>query len=215
MITKKIMAEFFGTALFLAIIVGSGIMGSALAAGNDAVALLANSIVTGAGLYVLISLLGPISGGHFNPAVSLVCWRNGNIDLKQLFGYWICQFFGGIIGVFLTHIMFEFPIYEFSTKPRSGIGQWVSEFVGTLILLSVIKIGIRVQKEGVPAFVALTVVGGYWFTSSTFFCNPAVTVARSLTSTFAGIQPRDAISFLIVQLLAAGVFIVISKRSLD
>ena len=200
---NKIIIEFIGAALLLAIITGSGIMGEALGAGNAAVALLGNSIATGCGLYVLISLLGPISGAHFNPVVSIMMWRAGVLNIQILFGYIAAQITGAIAGVRLTHILFNLPIIQTSTKPRHGLGIWMSEFVSTLILLFVIHLGVKYSKEKIAMLVAMTVTAGYWFTSSTFFANPAVTLARSLTNTFVGIAPADIIGFVTAQLLAA------------
>lgn len=194
--------EFIGTALLLAVITGSGIMGESLSAGSAAVALLGNSIATGCGLYVLITLLGPISGAHFNPAVSLMMWRAGKLNSQTLFGYVAAQITGAISGVWLTHLMFAMPIIQASTKPRHGLGIWVSELVSTLVLLSVIRLGIKYANEKIAMLVALTVTAGYWFTSSTFFSNPAVTIARSLTNTFVGIQPEDLLGFVTAQLVA-------------
>ena len=205
-ITLQLIAEFFGTTLLLAIVTGSGIMGESLSAGNAAVALLGNSIATGCGLYVLITLLAPISGAHFNPAVSVMMWRNGTFSIHALLGYVATQFAGAIAGVWLTHVMFSLPIIQASTKPRHGLGIWVSEFFATLILLSVIRLGIKYANEKVAMLVALTVTAGYWYTSSTFFANPAVTLARSLTNTFVGIAPTDMLGFVFAQL--AAVFLV-------
>ena len=205
-ITLQLMAEFFGTTLLLAIVTGSGIMGESLSAGNAAVALLGNSIATGCGLYVLITLLAPVSGAHFNPAVSVMMWRNGTLSIHALAGYVATQFAGAIAGVWLTHVMFSLPIIQASTKPRHGLGIWVSEFFATLILLSVIRLGIKYANEKVAILVAMTVTAGYWFTSSTFFANPAVTLARSLTNTFVGIAPADVLGFVSAQL--AAVFLV-------
>jgi len=210
---KSYLSEFIGTALLLAIVAGSGIMGETLGAGNAAVALLGNSIATGAGLYVLITLLGPISGAHFNPVVSLMFWKLGHLDLKKMFGYWACQFTGAVAGIWLTHLMFSLPIIQESIKVRTGLGIWASEFVSTLVLLSLIHIGDREAKDRVPMLVALTVTAGYWFTSSTFFANPAVALARSLTNTFVGIAPSDVLGFMVAELLAALVMIGISLSS--
>jgi len=200
---KKYICEFVGTALLLAIVAGSGFMGESLGAGNAAVALLGNSIATGAGLYVLIVLLGPISGAHFNPVVTFMFWKVGYLDLRKMLGYWMCQFAGGILGIWLTHIMFSLPLIQESTKTRTGLGMWVSEFVSTLILLSVIYIGDSKANDKVPMLVSLTVIAGYWFTSSTFFSNPAVAVARSLTNTFVGISPNDVLGFVVAEVIAA------------
>ena len=202
-------AEFVGTALLLAIVAGSGIMGETLANGNAAVALLGNSIATGAGLYVLIVLLGPISGAHFNPVVSLMFWRLGYLSLNKLLAYWVCQFSGAIAGIWVTHLMFGLSILQESTKARTGVGIWVSELISTLVLLSVIRIGDQGAKDRVPMLVALTVTAGYWFTSSTFFSNPAVAVARSFTNTFVGIAPADVFGFVSAELVAAIVMVLL------
>ena len=204
---RSYLAEFIGTALLLAIVAGSGIMGESLGAGNAAVALLGNSIATGAGLYVLITLLGPISGAHFNPVVSLMFWKLGQLDAKKMFGYWVCQFTGAIVGIWITHLMFSLPIIQESTKARTGLGVWVSEFISTLVLLSVVRIGDKEAKDRVPMLVALTVTAGYWFTSSTFFANPAVALARSFTNTFVGVAPNDVLGFILAETLAAIVMV--------
>lgn len=208
---NKILAEFIGTALLLAIVTGSGIMGVNMGAGNAAVALLGNSIATGCGLYVLVTLLAPISGAHFNPVVSVMLWRNGTLSIHGLAGYVAAQIAGAITGVWLTHLMFSLPIIQASTKPRHGLGIWVSEFVATLILLSVIRLGLKYASEKIAMLVALTVTAGYWFTSSTFFANPAVTLARSLTNTFVGIAPADILGFIAAQLLAILIICLIIK----
>jgi len=204
---RSYISEFVGTALLLAIVAGSGIMGETLGAGNAAVALLGNSIATGAGLYALIVLLGPISGAHFNPVVTLMFWKLGHLDLKKMLGYWACQFTGAIAGIWLMHLMFSLPIIQESTKVRTGLGIWVSELISTLILLSVIYIGDKEAKDKVPMLVALTVTAGYWFTSSTFFSNPAVAVARSFTNTFVGIDPSSVFGFVVAEVIAALLFI--------
>ena len=210
---RSYVSEFVGTGLLLAIVAGSGFMGETLGAGNAAVALLGNSIATGAGLYALITLLGPISGAHLNPVVSLMFWRLGHLNLKKMLGYWACQFTGAVAGIWLMHVMFSLPIIQESTKVRAGLGIWVSEFVSTLVLLTVIYLGDKEAKDRVPMLVALTVTAGYWFTSSTFFANPAVALARSLTNTFVGITPNDAIGFVIAEVLAAIVMITLFCRS--
>jgi glycerol uptake facilitator-like aquaporin len=210
---RSYISEFIGTALLLAIVAGSGLMGESLGAGNAAVALLGNSIATGAGLYALIVLLGPISGAHFNPVVSLMFWKLGYLDFKKMLAYWSCQFTGAIAGIWLTHLMFSLPIIQESTKVRTGLGIWISEFVSTLVLLSVIRIGDQEVKDRVPMLVALTVTAGYWFTSSTFFANPAVAVARSLTNTFVGIAPNDVFGFVLAEILAALVMVGLFCRS--
>jgi glycerol uptake facilitator-like aquaporin len=202
---RRLAAEALGTALLLAIVVGSGIMGETLANGNAAIALLGNSIATGAGLYVLITVLAPISGAHFNPAVSLTFWRTGELTSATLAAYVAAQVCGGVIGVWLTHAMFDLPLLQFSTKVRSGIPQWISECLATGVLLATIHLGLRSAADRVPLLVALIVTAGYWFTASTFFANPAVTIARSFSNTFAGIQPADVVAFIAAQLLACGV----------
>lgn len=206
-------SEFVGTALLLAIVAGSGMMGESLASGNVAVALLGNSIATGAGLFVLISLLGPISGAHFNPVVSAMFWKLGHISKNKLFGYWIMQFAGAIVGIWLAHLMFNQEIIQASVKPRTGWGLWASEVIATLILLAVIRIGDQVAKDKVPMLVALTVTAGYWFTSSTFFSNPAVSVARGFTNTFVGISPMDIGAFIISQVVAVIIFMALFCRT--
>lgn len=205
---QRIAAELVGTALLLAIVVGSGIMGESLAAGNGAVALLGNSIATGAGLYVLITVLGPISGAHFNPAVSLTFWRTGELTLGMLAAYVIAQLCGGVIGVWITQLMFDLPVMQFSTRARSGVPQWISECLATGVLLATIHLGLRHAADRIPLLVALIVTAGYWFTASTFFANPAVTVARAFSNTFAGIQPADVAGFIGAQLIACALMCV-------
>lgn len=199
---RKLAAEFVGTGLLLAVITGSGIMGDQLSAGNDAVALLGNSIATGCGLYVLITVLAPLSGAHFNPAVSLMFWRVGQLSTQHVLQYLFAQISGGVIGVWITHILFSQHILQTSSNPRNGIGIWVSELMSTLLLLSVIWLGVKYAKTQVAMLVAMTVTAGYWFTSSTFFANPAVAIARCFTDTFVGIAPMDVPAFLTAQLLA-------------
>lgn len=201
--SQRIAAEFFGTALLLMIVVGSGIMGETLSSGNAAVALLGNSIATGAGLYVLITVLGPVSGAHFNPAVSLTFWRTGDLTLGLASAYVAAQVCGGVIGVWVTHLMFDLPLLQFSIKVRSGPPQWLSECLATGVLLATIHLGLRNAAERVPLLVALIVTAGYWFTASTFFANPAVTIARAFSNTFAGIQPADVLGFIVSQGVAA------------
>ena len=210
-LSVQLLAEFIGTALLLAVITGSGVMGETLGAGNAAVALLGNSIATGCGLYVLITLLGPISGAHFNPVVSMMFWRTGDLSRLNLFTYVTAQITGAIAGVWLTHLLFAMPVLQQSDNVRNGVGIWVSEFVSTLVLLSVIYLGVKIAKEKVAMLVALTVTAGYWFTSSTFFANPAVTIARSLSNTFVGIAPADVLGFIAAQLLALIVVCLIVK----
>jgi len=202
MLNKKYLTEFFGTAALLSVITGSGFMGQALAAGNDAVTLLGNSIATGAALYVLITILGPISGAHFNPLVSVMAYGQKQLKQNDLLPYIASQITGAISGVWMTHLMFNLPIFQASTKIRTGLGIWFSELIATLILLAVIYLGLKYAKKQIAMIVALTVTAGYWFTSSTFFCNPAVTFARSLTNTFVGIAPQNILGFVIPQVIA-------------
>jgi glycerol uptake facilitator-like aquaporin len=195
---RQLVAEAIGTALLLATVVGSGIMAQQLSAGNDAVALLGNTAATGAMLYVLITLLGPISGAQFNPAVTmLLAPRADKIP------YIIVQVVAAIVGVTIAHLMFGLDPVQISTHARIGPAQWFSEMIATFGLLMTIIIGIRHKPEAVPALVALWVVAGYWFTASTNFANPAVTIARALTDTFAGIRPDGVIGFIIAQLIGA------------
>jgi glycerol uptake facilitator-like aquaporin len=209
---NKLVAEFFGTTLLLAVVTGSGIMGDTLGAGNAAVALLGNSIATGCGLFVLITLLAPISGAHFNPIVSLMFWRSGELQTRELFAYSTAQIAGAIAGVWATHFIFGLSILQTSVKPRTGASIWVSEFLSTLVLLLVIRLGIKYANDKIALLVAMTVTAGYWFTSSTFFANPAVTLARSLTDTFVGIAPANVAGFVLAQLAAVFLVTIIFKR---
>ena len=214
MVSKKfklILSELFGTAVLLFVITGSGIMGVNLSQGNDGVALLANSIATGAGLFVLISLLGNISGAHFNPAVTLLQLFNKKITFALSVYFIFFQILGALLGVFIANILFGYDLFEFSNKDRSGSTLMVSEFFATLILLSVIQLSSKHNLNLVASYVALTVTAGYWFTSSTFFVNPAVTIARSFTDTFVGISPLNILGFIFSQLLALLIFILLLK----
>jgi glycerol uptake facilitator-like aquaporin len=213
-VSQKLWAEFVGTALLLIGVVGSGIMGAALAGGNTAIALLANAIATGCILYVIITTLGPISGAHFNPAVTLAFALRGQIGVAAGLAYGAAQVAGGVIGVWLAHLMFDLPILQAATTSRSGGGQWLSEIIATFGLLLVIFGGLRSRPETVPTLVALYITGAYWFTSSTSFANPAVTIARTLSDTFAGIAPADAPGFVAMQLLGTGLAALILPRLL-
>jgi len=198
--------------MFLLIgVVGSGIMGETLANGNTAVALLANAIATGAILYVLITLLGPISGAHFNPAVTLAFTLRGEVAPATAASFIIAQIIGGVAGVWLAHLMFELPVLQLSTHVRSGPAQWLSEIIATFGLLTVIFGGIRFRPEAVPTLVALYITGAYWFTSSTSFANPAVTIARSFSDTFAGILPANMPMFIVMQLIGAGLAVALAR----
>lgn len=203
---QKLGAEALGTAFLLIGVVGSGIMGETLADGNTAIALLANAIATGAMLFAIITVLGPISGAHFNPAVTLAFYLRGEIDAKSALAYVPVQIIGGILGVWATHVMFDQSILQTSqTMHRTGIAQWWSEIVATFGLLFVIFGGLRSKPDAVPALVALYITGAYWFTSSTSFANPAVTIARGLSDTFAGIYPGHVMMFIVMQIIGVGI----------
>lgn len=202
---QRLAAESVGTALLLATVVGSGIMGERLAGGNVAVALLANTIATGAALVALILTFGPISGAHFNPAVTLAAAYERGLAWGKVPGYLASQTIGGIVGVALADLMFDLPMFFPSQHIRTGPSQWLSEFVATFGLLSVIWGCSRLRAATtVPFAVGAYITAAYWFTASTSFANPAVTVARSLTDTFAGIRPVDVPAFVVAQLLGAG-----------
>jgi glycerol uptake facilitator-like aquaporin len=201
---RALAAEALGSFFLFATVIGSGIMAERLAGGNVAVALLGNTMATGAMLFVLIAMLGPLSGAHFNPAVSLVMWRRGELTAPQLAGYVGVQLVFGIAGASAAHLMFDLPILQLSHKMRAGIGQWTGEFIATFGLVLTILGTVRHRPQAVPASVALYIVAAYWFTSSTSFANPAITIARSLTDSFAGIAPVDVPGFIIAQLFGAG-----------
>ena len=207
----QLITEYFGTLLLLIIVTGSGYMGQSLAMGNNAVTLLANSIATGCGLFVLIRLLGPISGAHFNPIVTCMFYFFKEINFTKMIGFIVVQIFGAICGVLLTHIMFSLPVFELSETIRSNSGLWISEYISGIVLLSVILLSIKFAKEQVASIVALTVTAGYWFTSSTFFANPAVTIARTFTNTFVGIHFNSVGMFCISQCLACLTIVIIAK----
>jgi glycerol uptake facilitator-like aquaporin len=202
---RKLAAEGIGTALLLAIVVGSGIMGERLAGGNTAIALLANSIATGAGLYVLILVFGPISGAHFNPAVTLVAAVRGELARGTAVAFIVVQFVSALAGVAIAHLMFDLPIYSLGTHPRTGIGPWFSEFVATFGLLLVILSCAKHRPHAVPLAVGAYIASAYWFTASTSFANPAVTLARATTNTFTGIYPGDVLGFITAQVFGAGI----------
>ena len=200
---RRVTAEWLGTFALLATVVGSGIMAEQLADGNTAIALLGNTIPTGAILIVLILGFGPISGAHFNPAVTLTFALRREISQKESLLFVVAQVIGGIAGVFVAHLMFGNPLIDFSTTVRTGLGQWVGEFVATFGLIGTILGCIKARPEAVPYAVGLYITAAYWFTSSTSFANPAVTIARGFSDTFAGIQPADVAPFIAVQLIAA------------
>lgn len=204
MLLKRLVSEALGTALLLATVVGSGIMGERLAGGNVAIALLANAIATGAALVALIFTFGPISGAHFNPVVTLADASQGGTTWRDAPAYLLAQVFGAFAGVAIAHLMFNEPALFFASRhERSGTAQLVSEFVATFGLLSVIWGCVRRRPSSVPFAVGAYITAAYWFTSSTSFANPAVTLARAATDTFAGIRPADAPGFIAAQLAGA------------
>jgi glycerol uptake facilitator-like aquaporin len=200
---RALLAEFSGTLLLVCTVVGSGIMAVNLADGNDAIALLGNTIATGAILYVLITIFGPVSGAHFNPAVSLVFALRGELSLSLLAAYIAVQATGGICGTMLAQAMFELPLLDPSQNARGGVGQWLGEAVATFGLLVTILGGLAYRANAVPALVGLYITAGYWFTSSTGFANPAVTLARGFTDSFSGIRPLDMPGFWLAQIAGA------------
>ena len=199
----KLAAEALGSFFLFATVIGSGIMAEKLAGGNVAVALLGNTLATGAILFVLITMLGPVSGAHMNPAVSLVFRLRGELTTQAALLYVLAQLVGGILGVWTAHIMFGLPILQFSEKARTGVGQWTGEFIATFGLILTIIGTLRSRPECVPISVALYITAAYWFTSSTSFANPAITIARSLSNSFAGIAPRDVLGFVAAQIVGA------------
>ncbi len=198
---EKLICEFLGTLLLVTTVVGSGIMATRLSGGNDAIALLGNTLATGAILYVLISIFGTISGAHFNPAVSVVMALKGELNKSSLTPYICVQIIGGVCGTFLAHLMFETPILQLSENLRSGMFQYISEMVATFGLVLTILLGNRYKPDAVAMLVALYITAAYWFTASTSFANPAVTIARTLTDSFSGIHFEDTGYFILSQLL--------------
>jgi len=203
MASRPLIAEFLGTMILLATVVGSGIMAERLADGNIAIALLANALATGAVLVVLITIFAPLSGAHFNPAVTLYFALRKDIAWPRAIAYTAVQLIAAILGVWLAHAMFGLPVIEVSTHMRDGPAQWLAEFTATFGLILTIAGGIRFGASAVPMLVGLYITGAYWFTASTSFANPAVTVARALTQSFAGIAPSSAPGFIAAQCLAA------------
>ncbi len=200
---RRLFAEWLGSFSLLATVIGSGIMAERLADGNIAIALLGNTIPTGAILVVLILVFGPISGAHFNPAVTLAFAIRREITARDSGLYVLTQIFGGISGVLIAHVMFDNPLIDPSTTVRGGLGQWVGEFVATFGLVGTILGCLKARPEAIPYAVGLYITAAYWFTSSTSFANPAVTIARGFSNTFAGIQPANVAAFVGVQLVAA------------
>jgi glycerol uptake facilitator-like aquaporin len=202
---RRLVAEALGTTLLLAIIVGSAIMGETLAGGNVAIALLANTLATGAGLVVLITIFGPLSGAHFNPVVTLMFAIRRELTWADAACYVVIQFAGAVLGAWLAHAMFGQPLLQISTKLRSGWPQGLSEAIATFGLIATILGSLRFRKDATPFMVGLYITAAYWFTASTSFANPAVTIARSLSNTFAGIAPVSAPLFIVCQLGGAAV----------
>ena len=199
---RRLVAEALGTAMLVAAVVGSGIMADRLT-DDVALALLGNTIPTGAMLVVLITILGPISGAHFNPAVTLVFALRRDIETNAALGYVAAQILGGIAGAFLAHAMFDLPILQISQTVRSGSGQWIAELVATFGLVFTILAGLRFRGDAIPWLVGLYITSAYWFTASTSFANPAVAIARAFSNTFAGIRPLDVPAFIVAELVGA------------
>ncbi|MEM8797514.1 MAG: MIP/aquaporin family protein [Pseudomonadota bacterium] len=209
-LSQRLAAEVLGTAFLLATVIGSGIMADQLSGGNVAIALLGNTIPTGAILFVLITMLGPVSGAHFNPAVTFAFLMFRQIKAGEAGLYIAAQIVGGLIGMLAAHFMFELDLFQVSAKVRTGASQWGAEVIATFGLVVTIFGTIRARPEAVPAAVGLYITAAYWFTASTSFANPAVTIARSFTNTFSGIAPSDAPGFIIAQFVGAGLAVLIA-----
>jgi glycerol uptake facilitator-like aquaporin len=212
---RRIAAEGVGSFFLFACVIGSGIMAANLSGGNDAVALLANTIATGAILFVLITIFGPISGAHMNPAVSLVAASRHELPWPDAAAYIIAQLGFGIVGAWAAHLMFDLPTLQLSMKARTGFGKALGEAIATFGLILTILGTVRFRREWVPASVALYITAAYWFTSSTSFANPAITVARSLSDTFAGIAPKDVPLFVTAQVVGAGLAALAARGLFD
>jgi len=202
-IARRLTSEALGTALLVAAVIGSGIMAAKLAGGNTAIALLCNTLATGAILVVIITIFAPISGAHFNPVVSLVMAIRGDLDRREALAYMLVQIVGGCLGVQFAHLMFGLDPFQLSTTARTGLPQWLAEFVATFGLLITILGCVRFRPDAVAFAVGLYIISAYWFTASTSFANPAVTIARSLSDTFAGIAPSDVPGFIVAQIVGA------------
>jgi glycerol uptake facilitator-like aquaporin len=202
-LARRLAAEGIGAFFLFAAVIGSGIMAEALSGGNVAIALLGNTLATGAILFVLIAMLAPVSGAHFNPAVSLVMAIRRELPWREVAPYIAVQLAGGLLGALAAHLMFDLPIWQYSVKARTGLGQWTGELVATFGLILTIIGTVRHRPGWVPASVALYITSAYWFTSSTSFANPAITIIRSLTDSFAGIAPQHVAAFVAAQLLGA------------
>jgi glycerol uptake facilitator-like aquaporin len=214
-LARRLAAEGIGAFFLFACVIGSGIMASNLSGGNDGVALLANTIATGAILFVLITILGPISGAHMNPAVSLVAASRGELRWTDAGAYIIAQLAFGIAGAWAAHLMFDLPTLQVSVRARTGLGQWAGEAIATFGLILTILGAVRFRRSAVPAAVGLYISAAYWFTSSTSFANPAITVARSLSDTFAGIAPQDVPAFIVAQFIGAALAALAARQLFD
>jgi len=208
MMRQRLLGEALGTGVLLAVVIGSGIMAERLAGGNMALALLANMLATVGGLYVLIEVFGPISGAHFNPAVSLVMALRGELPLRLLLPYVMAQLLGAMLGAWLAHAMFDLSIVQFSAKTRSGTGQWMAEAVATFGLVLVI---LRAPPSRVAAMVAAYIGAAYWFTASTSFANPAAAFGRMFSNSFAGIAPRDVPAFVVAEFIGAALAFFVAR----
>lgn len=209
-LARRLLAEALGTAILVATVVGSGIMAQRLAGGNQAIALLGNTIPTGAILVVIITIFGPISGAHFNPAVSLVFATRAEFPWREVVPYIVVQCAGGVLGTIIAHLMFDLPPLMIGTTARSGPSQWLAEMVATFALVLTILGGLRYAASAIPWLVGLVITAAYWFTSSTSFANPAVTLARGFTTTFAGIAINHVPAFILAQLVGAFVAVLLA-----
>lgn len=214
-LSRRLAAEGVGAFFLFATVIGSGIMAENLSRGNEAVALLANTVATGAILFVLITMLGPISGAHMNPAVSLVAASRRELSWRDASLYILAQLGFGILGAWAAHLMFDLPTLQLSVKARTGLGQWTGEAIATFGLILTILGTVRYRKNSVPASVALYITAAYWFTSSTSFANPAITVARSLSNSFAGIAPANVPFFIVAQLVGAACGAMLARMLFD
>jgi glycerol uptake facilitator-like aquaporin len=214
-LTRRVAAEGLGAFFLFATVIGSGVMAEALAGGNIALALLGNTLATGAMLFVLITMLDPISGAHMNPAVTLVSAARGELRWAEAVPYITAQLLCGALGAWAVHLMFDLPILQYSTKARSGIGQWAGETVATFGLILTIIGTVRMNPHAVPVSVALYITAAYWFTSSTSFANPAITIVRSLSDSFAGIAPQDVPMFVLAQAIGATVGALVARLVFD
>ncbi|SNY92447.1 Glycerol uptake facilitator (Major Intrinsic Protein Family) [Cohaesibacter sp. ES.047] len=211
----QLLAEFLGTGTLVCTVVGSGIMAESLAGGNVAIALLGNTIPTGAILFVLITMLAPISGAHFNPAVTLAFTLRGELEIPKAVKFVIAQITGGILGCLVANYMFDLDVFQISQKIRTGPNQWASEVTATVGLLLTILVCLRSKPDAIPTAVGLYITAAYWFTSSTSFANPAVAVSRVFSNTFAGIRPEDAALFILCQIVGVFVAMVLAKGLLE